>query len=145
MPGTIVFRSGRALWFTISTFLPLVVAIAILFYDPWYLALIMLPVLGWTLPIYFRTSYTIHDINQLTVVCGLLYKKTFNINDIEGIRQSNNAISSPALSLKRLELTFKSKETLLISPVEQDRFIQVILGINPGILVERKKRLKDLK
>lgn len=139
MPGAIVFRSEKAPWFTIATFLPLVVAIVILFYDPWYLAFITLPVLGWTLPIYFRTSYTFHDINQLTVVCGLLYKKTFNVNNIVSIHLSSNAISSPALSLKRLELKFRNTEVLLISPVEQELFIEVVLGINPGIEVGRIK------
>ncbi len=78
MTGTIVFRSKRAFWFTIATLLPLAFAFAMLFSDKWYMSLLMGPVMLYVLPIYFRTSYKIHDINQLTVVCGLLYMKTFS-------------------------------------------------------------------
>ncbi len=138
MSGTIVFRSKRSAWFSLATLLPVSFAIVISFNDPWYLSLVMLPVILIIVPIYFRTTYTIHDIDQLTVVCGLLYKKTFNINDIAGIRPSSNVISSPALSLDRLEIKFKNKEWLLISPVLPERFIEVLQAINPGIEVKKK-------
>jgi len=138
MTGTIVFRSKRAFWFTIATLLPLAFAFAMLFSDKWYMSLLMGPVMLYVLPIYFRTSYKIHDINQLTVVCGLLYMKTFKISDLQHIRPTNNIISSPALSLDRLELKFKNKEILLISPVKPEQFIEVLLAINPEIEVKKK-------
>ena len=137
MPGTVVFRSARAVWFAVASFLSPAIAIFLLFTDPWFLALLFLPVIVITLPIYFRTSYTIHDMNQLTVVCGLLYNKTFNIHDIRSIRPSNNPVSSPALSLNRLELIFSNKEILLISPAQQELFIAALLAINHEIEVKK--------
>jgi hypothetical protein len=138
MPKRIVFRSAYATWIIIATFLPAIIGIVLLFTDPWYLGLLCLPVIIITIPVYFRTSYTIHDINQLTVVCGLLYKKTFSVNDIESLRPSNNVMSSPALSMKRLELKFKNRETLLISPADKAKFTEALLAINPGIVVKNK-------
>ncbi len=64
--------------------------------------------------------------------------KTFKISDLQHIRPTNNIISSPALSLDRLELKFKNKEILLISPVKPEQFIQVLLAINPEIEVKKK-------
>jgi len=129
------FRSGRAVWIAFASFLSPAIAIGLLFTGPWFLSLLFIPVIILTLPIYFRTFYTIHDIDQLTVICGLFYKKTFNIHDIRRIRPSNNPISSPALSLKRLELKFANNEMLLISPVQKSLFIEALLTINPEIEV----------
>jgi hypothetical protein len=138
MSKRIVFRTGYAAWIVIATFLPSVIGIVLLFTDPWFLGLFFIPVIILTFSIYFRTSYTIHDINQLTVVCGILYKKTFNVNDIESLRPSSNVMSSPALSMKRLELKFKNKEILLISPAQKEKFTETLLSINPGIVVKNK-------
>jgi hypothetical protein len=138
MPKRIVFRTGYAAWIVVATFLPSVIGIVLLFTDPWFIGLLFLPVIIITFSIFFRTSYTIHDINQLTVVCGILYKKTFNVNDVESLRPSSNVISSPALSLKRLELKFKNKQTLLISPAQKEKFTEALLSINPGIVVKNK-------
>ncbi|KAF0199419.1 MAG: hypothetical protein FD166_542 [Bacteroidetes bacterium] len=138
MSKSIVFRSGRAAWIIIATFLPTAIGIALFFTGPWFLGLLFLPVMIMTIPIYFRTSYTIHDIDQLTVVCGLMYKKTFNINDIKGVKPSSNVMSAPALSMNRLELRFQNKEFLLISPVKPDQFIEALLAINPAIEVKKK-------
>jgi hypothetical protein len=138
MSKRIVFRTGYAAWIVVATFLPSVIGIVLLFTDPWFLGLLFLPVIIITFSIFFRTSYTIHDINQLTVVCGILYKKTFNVNDVESLRPSSNVMSSPALSMKRLELKFKNKQTLLISPAQKEKFTEALLSINPGIVVKNK-------
>lgn len=135
MEAVLYFRSKRALWFNIATFLPLAIAIYMIFHDPWYLSLVFLPVFAFIFPIYFRTYYTIHRINGLTVVCGLLYKKHFGIGEIRIIQKSSNPIPSPALSLKRIELKFKNNQSVLVSPARQDVFIKALLMINPEIEV----------
>lgn len=136
MEAVLYFRSKRALWFNIATFLPVTIAIYMMFQDPWYLSLVFLPVFAFIFPIYFRTYYAIHKINGLTVVCGLLYKKHFAIGDIRTIQKSNNPIPSPALSLKRLELRLKNNQSLLVSPARQEVFIKALLMINPEIEVK---------
>jgi hypothetical protein len=138
MAVSLVFRSKRSAWFSIAVLLPLLFMVVIAFQDPWYISLVMLPVLILIVPIYFRTFYKIHDINQLSVVCGLFYNKTFPVNEIIGLRPTNNVMSSPALSLDRIELRFRDRKTLLISPVKPDQFIEALLSINPGIEVKKR-------
>lgn len=135
MAGNIIFRSRRAPWFVLASFLSPAIAILLFFTGPWFLTLLFIPVIVLTLPIYFRTSYTIHDIDKLTVVCGLFYRKTFNIGDIRSIRPGRNPIPSPALSLDRLELKFRNNEILLISPAQKKLFIEALLAINQDIEV----------
>lgn len=138
MSASVIFRSKRSVWFTISVVLPLGFAVVMAFLDPWYVSLTMLPVLVLSVPIYFRTYYKIRDINQLNVVCGLFYNKTFPIDDIVSLRPTSNVMSSPALSLDRLEIRFRDKKTLLISPVKPDQFIALLCSINPAIEVRKK-------
>ncbi|HRW69494.1 PH domain-containing protein, partial [Lentimicrobium sp.] len=66
------------------------------------------------------------------------YKKTFDLMSLQSIRPTSNPLSSPALSLKRLELRFRNRETIMISPVKQEEFIELLKSINPEI--ELKKR-----
>jgi len=138
MEVSLVFRSKRSAWFSIAVLLPSLFMIVIAFQDPWYMSLVMLPVVILIVPVYFRTFYKIHDINQLSVVCGLFYKKTFPVNEIISLRPTNNVMSSPALSLDRLELRFRDRKTLLISPVNQYQFTEALLAINPAIDVKKK-------
>lgn len=138
MSASVIFRSKISVWFTISVVLPLGFAVVMAFLDPWYVSLTMLPVLILSVPIYFRTFYKIQNINQLNVVCGLFYNKTFSIDDIVSLRPSSNVMSSPALSLDRLEIRFRDKKTVLISPVKPDQFIALLCSINPAIEVRKK-------
>lgn len=138
MSASVIFRSKISVWFTISVVLPLGFAVVMAFLDPWYVSLTMLPVLVLSVPIYFRTYYKIRDINQLNVVCGLFYNKTFSIDDIVSLRPTSNVMSSPALSLDRLEIRFRDKKTVLISPVKPDQFIALLCSINPAIEVRKK-------
>ena len=137
MTKTLFFRSRRAYWFTFATFVPFAVAVYLLFETPWYQAFIMVPVMVLIFPIYFRTHYQIHPINGLTITCGLFYRKNFDIQQLKSIRPSNNSISSPALSLKRLELRFDNRKILLISPVDHTKFIEAIKSINPEVEVKK--------
>ena len=138
MSASVIFRSKISVWFTISVVLPLGFAVVMAFLDPWYVSLTMLPVLILSVPIYFRTFYKIQNINQLNVVCGLFYNKTFSIDDIVSLRPSSNVMSSPALSLDRLEIRFRDKKTVLISPVKPDQFTALLCSINPAIEVRKK-------
>lgn len=135
---SLIYRSKRSAWYSISVLLPLAFAVVMLFMKPWFIAFTMLPVLLMAVPIYFRTYYKIHDINRLTVVCGLFYRKIFPIEEILSIRPTSNVMSSPALSLDRLELRFRNKQTLLISPVKPEEFTKLLLSINPEIEVRKR-------
>lgn len=138
MNATFFFRSKRSVWYTLATLLIIGIFILLLLQDPWFIGLLLLPLIIFMVSIYFRTHYRIHSVNGLTVTCGLLYKKTFDIQELQSLRPTSNPLSSPALSLKRLELRFRNKETVMISPVKQEEFIELLKSINPEI--ELKKR-----
>ena len=57
-----------------------------------------------------------------------------DIKDIVSVKRSYNLLSSPAASLKRLNIHVTSSSTpLLISPVREDEFIESLKVINPNI------------
>ncbi len=63
---------------------------------------------------------------------------TIDIVMIKLLRRSYSPLSSPAASLKRLEIKFYYKgrvETALISPVREPEFIEKLKEINPNIKI----------
>lgn len=68
--------------------------------------------------------------------------------DIATIKRSYNPLSSPAASLKRLEVKFHNKgriETVFISPVREGEFIEKLKNINPNIEVKVAEKLNILR
>lgn len=60
--------------------------------------------------------------DHLLVQSGLV-KYRIPYSEIRKIEKSNNPLSSPALSLKRIKIT-REKGFLLVSPPDRDQFIQ---------------------
>ncbi len=61
---------------------------------------------------------------------------TIDIARIKSVKRSYNLLSSPAASLKRLEVKFYRKgivKTALISPVREEEFLEKLKEINPNI------------
>lgn len=71
-----------------------------------------------------RTHYTISDGN-LRVVCGP-FVWTISISEITGITKSGSALSSPALSLDRLRISYSHNRYILVSPADKKGFLKVI-------------------
>lgn len=86
---------------------------------------------------FMRTHYTI-DGDLLKIKCGFLYSKQIEISKIKRISETNNALSAPAISLDRLEITYNKFDDILISPKKKQEFISDIRNINPGIEVNLK-------
>jgi hypothetical protein len=70
----------------------------------------------------------------------MLYVKTWfipcgkmNIMDVVSMKRSYNLISSPATSLKRLQICFVKGSSWLVSPVREQEFIKELKSINPNI------------
>ncbi|WP_409254050.1 PH domain-containing protein [Bacillus sp. SCS-153A] len=90
---------------------------------------------------------TYYEINgkMLKVVAGPI-RYTIEIDRIKSVRPSRNPLSSPALSLDRLEIIYSkptgkvetrfSWKTILISPKNKQKFIEELLKINPNIDVK---------
>lgn len=81
---------------------------------------------GIGLPVWlaFSTRYQVND-SDLVVRSGP-FRWTIPRNSITTIRRSRSILSSPALSLDRLEIEYSGGEKLHISPDDQDGFLAAI-------------------
>ena len=86
---------------------------------------VFLLAVGAFLPLWLlaTTRYVVHG-HQLEVQCGPM-KWTINIADISSITETNNILSSPALSLDRLLIRYKNKE-IMISPADKAGFLKAL-------------------
>lgn len=105
----------------------------------WLGLLIILVVLTFILHLFLNTNYTIEG-HQLTVKSGFLYNSTIDIQTITKVSETNNLISSPAISLDRLEIRYGSHNSVIISPREKQDFLDHLLRINAEISVQYKNR-----
>lgn len=116
-------------------------ASAILIIKNVYIALLVLiPVIALLLNIFLQTSYTITTNKRLLIKSGILFKAEIDIETIRKIESSNSILSSPALSMDRLEIFYNKYDTVLVSPKDKQEFIAHLLTINPNIsvIVNRK-------
>lgn len=81
------------------------------------------------------TNYTI-DGGILLIRCGFFGKQKIVIGEIKSVKKTNNPLSAPALSLKRLEIKYGKFDSALISPKERAQFITHLLSVNPSIHVK---------
>jgi hypothetical protein len=79
-----------------------------------------------------NTQYTIQG-TQLKVRCGFFYQRLFDIQTFTFIRRTNNLISSPAPSLKRLEIGYGQYGSLIISPDNEKEFAAELSRINSNM------------
>lgn len=89
------------------------------------------------LNMFLNTRYTL-DQGMLDIRCGFLYHKVIAVSEIRKISETNTLMSSPALSLDRLELHLDKASSVVISPKNKDEFIEAMLQVNDQILVQRK-------
>ncbi|MDB4534689.1 PH domain-containing protein [Vicingaceae bacterium] len=99
---------------------------------------IMVPVIAFTLHIFFRTTYRINDRNELLIKCGFLFNAVIDILKIKSIKRTRNPISSPAASLDRIELKYGKWDSVIISPNDKVGFVNELLKINPNIQHDMK-------
>ncbi len=51
------------------------------------------------------------------------------ISEIEDIVQTRNPLSSPALSLDRLQVSYSNGRTIMISPADREGFIEAVENV----------------
>lgn len=80
-------------------------------------------------PLFFlwmmMTTYYLIEEKNLVIRFGP-FKKTVPLASITSIRKTRNPMSSPAISLKRIEILYNRYDMVLISPKDRDAFIQVL-------------------
>ena len=66
----------------------------------------------------------------------IIWRTKIDIMKIKKIYSTNNPLSSPALSLDRIAVTYNKFDEVLISPKKRAEFIAELIKINPNIVVE---------
>ncbi len=82
------------------------------------------------------TRYTI-DGTTLKIRCSIV-RESCHIGSISEIKESRTWLSSPALSLDRIQIKYGKYGTIVISPLEKEKFIAELCAINPNIKVVYK-------
>ena len=83
--------------------------------------------------IYRTTAYVI-TTDSLIVRSGPV-RRTIPLHSIKRLRATRNPLSSPALSLDRIEVTYDSRR-ILISPKDKRAFVQAISSRSPAVTVD---------
>lgn len=109
----------------------------------WIGIAILAPVIVFIVHMFLTTNYTIEN-DKLIIKCGFLFNKTIDINSIKKITETNNALSSPATSLDRLEITYGKFDSVIISPKQKQEFINDITTLNPNVEVKFKNKRNEL-
>lgn len=89
--------------------------------------------LGW---MWFTTGYEV--TNEYLIVRSGPIKKKIRLNDIKKISKTRNPLSSPALSLDRLEIIYGQFGIAIISPKDKLKFITLLKNIHSKIEVDKK-------
>ena len=101
--------------------------------ESWSMLALYLPLTAFILSIVFNTHYTITSDGKLKVFCGIFPFPKIEISDITHFKYTNNPISSPAASLKRLALYHNGRVLVIISPENRDLFVEVLKQHNTSL------------
>lgn len=83
-----------------------------------------------------NTSYWIED-GLLHIRCGL-WKRKIDVARIRKIETSRNLISSPAMSLDRLEIYYDKMDSVVISPKDKIGFVKALKIAQPNLEIRVK-------
>ncbi len=74
--------------------------------------------------IMYGTRYR-RDQGMLTIYCGP-FRKRLRVSEIESVEPTRSPLSSPALSLDRLRITYAGGKKIMVSPEDPNRFRNAI-------------------
>ncbi|WP_173917509.1 PH domain-containing protein [Halobacillus sp. Marseille-Q1614] len=83
--------------------------------------------------LWLTVAYIIEE-EELIVKYGP-FKRRIPLYSIKTLKKTMNPISSPALSLKRIELVYGQYSTILTSPKDRDEFMQTIKERCPHVRI----------
>ena len=131
-----IYKSKVATWLVCAivgfTVVPIIPILMIDF--SWVMMITISLIICFELYFIFSITYIV-DGQTLTVKCGFLQKKRFNIAKMKKIQRTNSILSSPAASLDRIAIYFFDQRTpLIISPQKRTEFINHLKRINPNIV-----------
>ena len=126
------FKSAVDLWLLVIVVLVVIISLGVsvrlvLQRSPaGYLISIWLIAVGIGLPLWllYTTQYVVKD-EVLKIQSGP-FKWTIPITSISQVVETSNPLSSPALSLRRLEITYEESKTIMVSPKDREGFLEAI-------------------
>ena len=100
-------------------------------------------IIGTLSTVYFSyvliTLRYIIDNEYLTIKTRFIFNQKFSINSIRTIEKSNSIQAAAANSFDRLEIIYNKFDSILVSPENNQQFIEDLLSVNPKIEVKNKK------
>lgn len=84
--------------------------------------------------IWFGTSYRIDD--EALIVRSGPFISTIDIKTIKKLKATKTLLAGPALSLDRIEIQYKTYDTVIVSPKDKIEFIETLLIKNNSIEVD---------
>ena len=126
------FKSAVDLWLLVIVALVVIISLGVsirlvLQRSPaGHLISIWLIVVGIGLPLWllYTTQYVVKD-EVLRIQSGP-FKWTIPITSISQVVETTNPLSSPALSLRRLKITYGESKTVMVSPKDREGFLEAI-------------------
>ena len=126
------FKSAVDLWLLVIVALVVIISLGVsvrlvLQRSPaGYLLVIGVLAVGIVLPLWllYTTQYLVKD-EVLKIQSGL-FKWTIPITSINKVVETTNPLSSPALFLRRLEITYGESKTIMVSPKDREGFLEAI-------------------
>ena len=126
------FKSAVDLWLLVIVALVVIISLGVsvrlvLQRSPvGYLRVIGVMAVGIGLPLwlFYSTQYLVKD-EVLKIQSGP-FKWTIPITSISQVVETTNPRSSPALSLRRLKITYGESTTIMLSPKDREGFLEAI-------------------
>lgn len=133
-----IYRSRISIFLVVSIVVPLLAALVIMCLPGQFdlIGLIVLILVALLIAyLFWQTKYAIHE-DMLYVSTGIGRPDVYDLKDLSRIAPSRSLLSAPALSLKRIRLSFSDGREVLISPRQQDAFLAEIRKINPKVHID---------
>jgi hypothetical protein len=112
----------------------------LMLYEKIWSGLLVILLVGLFIGHLFMTTYYEIDGRNLRIQCGFLVNQSIDINTIRTITETRNPMSSPATSMDRLEITYNTFDSVLVSPKDKAGFIQALKTVKADIGVTLKNR-----
>jgi len=91
----------------------------------WPGVLINALVIAFMIHAYFTTYYELED-DALHIQCSFFYSLRIPYASIRKVKYTSNPLSSPALSLKRLQIDYGKMSSVMISPHTRETFLEAL-------------------
>ncbi len=130
------YRTKVDVWLLLLIFIPLgYPLVETIIEGEWIVMAVLLVSIAFVFYLIFAIKYVING-DMLEIKNGFMGTTKIAIADIKSVEKTNNPLSAPAMSLKRLEIKYGNKfDSALISPVDREAFINDLLRLNPDIRV----------